>query len=122
MNGPQHGQAAELAARAYVRGLGWEILCCNYRSRWGEIDIIAKDGDCICFVEVRARRPGAVVSPAQSVGPDKRRKLARTAAGWLAEASADLPCRFDVVEVELHGGLGRIAGHIRAAFDAPQES
>ncbi|MCC6485337.1 MAG: YraN family protein [Armatimonadetes bacterium] len=116
----ENGQAAENAARAFLRGLGWEIVCCNYRSRWGEIDIVARDGETICFVEVRARQRGALVSPAQSVSRDKRQKLTRAASDWLGQTQADVPCRFDVVEVELHNGLGRITAHIQGAFDVSE--
>lgn len=114
-----------MLARAYLRGLGWEIVDTNYRSRFGEIDIIAIDGQTVAFVEVRARRHTSFAAPGESVTAAKRRKLAATASCWLAERQDCPDCRFDVLEVELIRGGGRVSGLVKGAFDlsdVPQEA
>ncbi|MEI6914060.1 MAG: YraN family protein [Armatimonadota bacterium] len=111
------GVIAENAARAYLRGLGWEILDTNYRTRYGEVDIIAQCEEMVCFVEVRARSRRDIVSPAESVNHTKQRKLVLTASAWLAQTDCDAPCRFDVIEIQIVGGLARIAAHIQGAFE-----
>lgn len=121
LNRAASGKIAENAARAYLRGLRREVIESNYRTRFGEIDIIARDGETICFVEVRARRGGAMVSPAESVGSAKQARLSKAASEWLAGAGADAPCRFDVIEVELTGRTARIIGIIEAAFQPAGE-
>ncbi len=113
----QTGRASENLARAFLRGLGFEILQANFHSRYGEIDIIARDGDTVCFVEVRSRSRGSLVSAAESVDGRKQGKLARTAGVWLEQNQMDCPCRFDVVEVEWTGAKGSIANHYRGCFE-----
>lgn len=97
-------RAEELVARR-LREAGWEILARNSRTRYGEIDIVALHGWTLVFVEVKAGRAGATAGPerpAFAVDPEKRRRLRRLAAGYLAERPA-LPSfqgiRFDVVGV-----------------------
>lgn len=89
----------ELAAR-YLEGLGYRIVARNYRTRWGEIDIIARDGPVLAFVEVRRRGSGSLAHPAETVGRRKRDRLARTAADFLSNRGWwHFACRFDVVTV-----------------------
>ncbi len=113
------GAIGENTAKEYLRGLGREILDANYHSRYGEIDIIASDGDCVCFVEVRARSQGDMVTGAESVDSVKKKKLARTAAEWLAAFGKECVCRFDVIEIELNGQAGRVLRLIEGAFECP---
>ncbi len=112
----ERGQIGEHLACAFLRGLGREILELNYRCRQGEIDVIARDGDAVCFVEVRSRASSAVVGAAESVNAAKRRRLLRAARTWLAEKQTDCSCRFDVIEVEFCGGLGKVRQIIEGAF------
>lgn len=116
------GQIAENAARAFLRGLGREIVESNFRTRYGEIDIIAMDGDTVCFVEVRARGEGALVSAAESVDAAKRRRLARAAAEWLALRGGDAPTRFDVIEAAISGRTARVLGILEGAFTEDDHS
>ncbi|MEK7817141.1 MAG: YraN family protein, partial [Actinomycetota bacterium] len=80
----------------------------NYRRRYGEIDIIARQGGTVAFVEVKARRDKSYGEPFEAVGPRKQRQLRRMAQMWLAEHERqlqghDLTFRFDVISMVLDG-------------------
>jgi putative endonuclease len=84
-----------LAARGYA------ILERRYRTDHGEIDIIALDGETLVFVEVRAKATAECGTAAESVTPEKQRRVVRMATVYLARHSlADRPCRFDVVAID----------------------
>ncbi len=108
----------ELACRE-LRRRGYEILARRYRTRLGEIDVIARDGSTLVFVEVKARRTAAYGSPADAVTIWKRRRIAAMAAVYLARhGRPDTSCRFDVVVVEI-GACGRARVElVRDAFSA----
>ena len=92
------------------------VVTRQFRSRYGEIDVIARDGATVVFVEVKTRTPGGIAPAADAVTGLKRLRLVRTAALWLARAGAgESTCRFDVVEVEPASGRWRIR-HRRDAF------
>lgn len=96
------GAGAEQRAAAFLKNLGFQIVQRNYRSRFGEIDLIAVRKDLMCFVEVKARSDGRFGSGAESVTPDKQRKLIRTAQVYITlERKHRFRPRFDVVEVDL---------------------
>jgi putative endonuclease len=89
----------ELARRGYA------ILARRYRTRFGEIDIVSRDGDTMVFVEVKARRTARRGTAAEQIPFWKRRRIAAMALDYLA--SADLlqrRCRFDVVAIDDAGG------------------
>ncbi len=117
------GRAAEELAAARLRSAGWRIVERNARTRYGEIDIVALDGRCLVFVEVKAGRAGALAGPERpvlAVGPQKQRRLRRLAAAWFARGGPvprHAEVRFDVVGVLFgrDGGLLDVE-HIRAAF------
>lgn len=93
----------ELAADA-LRGLGYAILARRYRTRYGEIDIVAQDEDTLVFVEVKARKSDRYGSAAESVTEWKQRRIAAMALDYLSWVNRlDDPCRFDVVAID---GLG----------------
>ncbi len=115
------GVCSENVARAFLRGQGMRILETNYRCRFGEIDIIAQDGDTVCFVEVRGRSPSGPVGAAESVDGRKRERIVRAARAWLQERGDDAPCRFDVLEVEWRGSSGRVRQHLRDCFQVSGE-
>jgi putative endonuclease len=93
------GAHGEAVAAIWLESLGFRLLAQNHRCRWGEVDIVAEDGDCMCFVEVRTRR-GSFVLPAETVGPTKQRRVVAAAHHFLFhEEVAPRPIRFDVVEV-----------------------
>ncbi|MCE5323380.1 YraN family protein [bacterium] len=113
------GRSAEIAAAAELGNRGYRIVTSNYRCRYGEIDLIARDGDCLVFVEVRCRRTDEYGTPAESVTPAKQRKLIITAQHYLEELGlGDCECRFDVVEVSSHDGKLIVSDIIPNAFSA----
>jgi putative endonuclease len=94
------GNYGEAAAAGLLRAKGYEILNQNFRAFGGEIDIVAKDGDYIVFVEVKYRRQLDYGRPLEAVTRKKRRLLIRAAYGYLAQKGcSDENCRFDIIEV-----------------------
>ena len=107
----------DLAVRELVRQ-GYAILARRYRVPLGEIDIIAMDGSCLVFVEVKTRRGGQCGDGADAVTWRKRRKIVAVATDYLARHRVDAAaCRFDVVTVRLDEPGPRVE-IIRNAFDA----
>lgn len=94
------GRWGEALVAADLRRRGFRILASGYRSRFGEIDLIATDDKYLCFLEVKLRGTGALVSGREAVDRRKQRRLRTTAEYWLAEHPAEpLQPRFDVAEV-----------------------
>jgi putative endonuclease len=113
------GQAGERAAARFLERRGLVILAKNLRSRLGEIDLLARDGSTLVFVEVKARRGAPGDPPEAAVDARKRLRLMRLALGYLAARRlGERPCRFDVVGVSLDED-GRVTGirHLAHAFD-----
>ena len=115
------GRLGEDLALAHLERLGYRLVTRNYRTRFGEIDLIVSDDATLVFVEVKARRVDAGAGSAlESVPPRKQRQVRGMAAAWLVE-SVDRPrardLRFDVVGVTLDsaGRLVRL-DHLEAAF------
>jgi len=112
------GQRGESIAEAYLRGQRFTILEKNYRGKTGEIDIVAREGDTIVFVEVKARRNLAYGPPQLAVTPFKQRQISRTALTWLAHRKrADAAARFDVIAIILPDHDVPKIEHIRNAFE-----
>jgi putative endonuclease len=107
------GQAAEALAAAYLTGQGLDIVDRNFRCRFGEIDLIAREGEALVFVEVRMRRRGDFGGAAESITAAKRERLRKAAGVYLSGRRRMPPCRFDAVLVS--GVEGRIEW-IRDAF------
>lgn len=113
-------QGEDLAAR-HLRRLGYSILERNVRTALGEIDLIARQGDLLIFVEVKTKKTGAFTPPELSVDRRKQRKLASLALEYLARKGGERwGCRFDVVAVTLPPGGRPEVLHIRDAF-RPEE-
>jgi putative endonuclease len=117
------GQQAEELVADRLAAAGWEIVERNARSRYGELDLVALDGDALVFVEVKAGRDGSPFGPERpilSIDLRKQRRIRRLAVAWLAE-HRDLPryadIRFDAVGVSFDRA-GRMTDyeHIRGAF------
>ncbi|MGE3513142.1 MAG: YraN family protein [Vicinamibacterales bacterium] len=107
----------DLAVRELERH-GYAVLARRYRRRGGEIDIVARDGATVVFVEVKARDGCAFGEAAEAVTPLKRRRLVATARDFLMRHRLhDRPCRFDVVAVSLDDEEPRIE-LFRNAFGA----
>ena len=110
------GRAGEEIAERWLRGAGLAIVARGFRARYGEIDLIARDGPMVVFVEVKTRTQGAFGRPAEAVTATKRGRIARVASLFLARSGwSDRVCRFDVVEVVPEGGRWRVT-HIPDAF------
>ena len=95
----QRGRHAEDLAAAYLQGQGLAVVERNYRCRFGEIDLIARDGATLVFVEVRMRASGNFGGAIASITAAKRAKLLRTARHYLAGNSRAPACRFDALLV-----------------------
>lgn len=95
----RRGEQAETLAADFLRGHGLRIAEKNYRCRYGEIDLIAREGATVVFVEVRRRASEAYGGAAASITAAKREKLLKTARHFLAGISPLPPCRFDAVLV-----------------------
>ena len=91
------GAAAEELAAVFLEGRGLRIVERNYRCRFGEIDLVARSGAVLVFVEVRARQSEAFGGAAGSITAAKRRRLVAAARHYLAKHSVSRACRFDVV-------------------------
>ncbi|MGQ9525096.1 MAG: YraN family protein [Armatimonadota bacterium] len=116
------GNTGERLALSCLASAGYTVLQTNFRCRFGEIDIVARDGDCIVFVEVRTRRGATVTCPAESIGPRKQERLVRAAAVYLSQHNLwEKPCRFDVVEVVLTTALPPHTSLLKDAFQTAPE-
>ena len=113
------GRIGEEAAAGYLSGLGYITLRRNYSCPIGEIDIIAREGDTIVFVEVRARTGDGFGLPQESINLTKRHKLRQLAWYYLkATGQTGADCRFDAVAVMLDYRTGAIKEieHLPDAF------
>jgi putative endonuclease len=95
----RRGVPAEGLAAAFLEREGLRIVERNYRCRFGEIDLVARSGPVLVFVEVRARSSEAFGGAAGSITGTKRRRLVAAARHYLARHRVDRACRFDVVLV-----------------------
>lgn len=112
------GDEGERLASRHLRRLGYTIVARQYRNQWGEIDLIALDGDCLVFVEVKTRRDDVPGHPVEAVTRAKQAKLTRLALGFLKKKKLlDHAARFDIVTVLRPDDGGEpIIEHFRDAF------
>ena len=118
------GQLGEDYAAGYLIRQGYTVLTRNWRTRAGELDIVARDGAWLVFVEVRARRRGranqapTLGRPEDSVTPAKQARLVAMAEAYLFEHPWDGPWRIDVVALELRpNGAGARLNHLKDAVE-----
>lgn len=119
------GQAGERHAERHLARLGYTVLDRNFRTRFGELDLVLCRGDRLVFCEVRSRvgpaRAGTVTLALESIGPGKRRKLRAMAREWLSERGGAgeraAVLRFDAIGVALDA-RGRLLAldHVEDAF------
>jgi len=112
------GDYGEKVAADFLRSEGCRILARNYRSpRKGEVDIVARHGRVLLFVEVKTRARGGKIRGLDAVTRDKQALIERGANSWLMRlGTRDLPWRFDVIEVTVADGEKPEINHIRDAF------
>lgn len=116
MNNRRVGDQGEEIALRHLRGMGYELVERNYRTRYGEIDLILRDGATLVFVEVKFRRGTGHGDPLESVTPRKQNQVRAVAEQYLAEAQPDFgELRFDVVGI-LDINRGPEITHIKDAF------
>ena len=117
MNKAAAGRASEGLAEAHLRSLGYGILARNYRCRYGEVDLVAREGGTLVFVEVRGRSGRSHGTPEESVTVRKQQHLWRVAQHYLQRVRGPVPeCRFDVVAVDSAQTGGTELRLIRDAF------
>lgn len=110
------GDRGERLALEYLVGKGYVLVESNYRTRFGEIDLILRSGTTLVFVEVKLRRGSGFGDPLESVTPRKQATIRTLAEGYIADREPDFEeARFDVVGIlETEGG--REIQHIEDAF------
>jgi putative endonuclease len=117
LTGTRTGKKGEELAAAHLAEAGYRIIERNYRCFFGEIDIVAEEGEILVFVEVKSRRSDAYGVPQLAVGREKQKKISRIALHYLSEHRLNhRPARFDVVAVKLLPAGHRIE-LIRNAFE-----
>ena len=108
----------EAIAATFLQGCKYTIVERNFRCKCGEIDIIARDGKTIVFVEVKTRRNLAFGPPQLAVNPFKQRQISKAALTWLAQRKLlEVPARFDVVAILLRDHSVPEIEQIKDAFD-----
>ena len=113
----RRGIVSEYVAAGYLLLRGYRILAMRYRSKAGEIDIIAADGDVLVFVEVKTRRSDVENDPEESVNWHKRRKLTQVARHFIAHKNAhNMTARFDVVAIVMPESGKPVITHFVEAF------
>ena len=113
------GPAGEEEAAVFLQKRGYKILERNYRKRMGEIDIIARDKNTLCFIEVKTRSSDTLGSPAEAVTKQKQRQIIKLSLYYLKENNiSDPQVRFDVVTIDMTSASGSRINLIQNAFDA----
>jgi putative endonuclease len=117
---PEHlrrGELGERAAKKFLQKAGLKFLAANFSSARGEIDLIFRDGDCLCFIEVKTRSSEDWTRPAAAVNARKRKLISQTALDYLQLLkNPAVKIRFDIVEVLLADGAVREIRHLPNTF------
>lgn len=96
------GDKGEKIACRELKKRGYKILKKNYRNKLGEIDIVAKDGDVLVFIEVKTRSSDEYGTAAEAVDVSKQKRIRKIAASFLLQYKVEnVPCRFDVVCINM---------------------
>ena len=114
------GRFGEAEAAEYLRRKGWDIVGMNYRTRLGEVDLIARNRRFVVFVEVKLRRDDRFAQAREFVTRPKQRRIAAAAQEWLQRNPTGLQPRFDVVEIYAPAGAdaSRLPfHHVENAFE-----
>jgi putative endonuclease len=117
------GKLGEDAACRELARRGYAVLVRRFRTRYGEIDIVARDGPTLVFVEVKTRSSDRFGVPAEAVTGRKQAKIALMASEYLLRRRLrQVACRFDVVAVMMASDRPPVIEVMRGAFDAPRRS
>jgi putative endonuclease len=112
------GDKGERLAVRHLKKLGYRILARQSRSRIGEIDVVALDGECIVFVEVKTRSTQAAGHPSEAITFAKQQQLTRVALAWLkSRGLLERRARFDVVAITWGDGTNPVVEHYKSAFE-----
>jgi len=111
------GDKGEDIAARFLRKKGYRIIKRNYKTPSGEIDIIARDGDAVVFVEVKTRKGKLFGKPEEAVDRRKQKKIINTAFQFLIGMEEIPPARFDIVSIFIRGREKEI-DHIENAFES----
>ena len=112
------GALGEKAALTTLKNKGYKIIAVNYRNRFGEIDLVARDGETLVFIEVKTRLTDTCGLPQDSVVQSKQKKISRVAVGFLKENNLlDKKARFDVVSVTFDVHQEPLVDVIQDAFE-----
>lgn len=113
----RHGDLGEQAARKHLKNNGLKFLCANFSDKYGEIDLIFRDGEILAFIEVKTRSSEEWTRPADAVDRNKQRRLTRTANTYRCKLGyPDVYYRFDIVEVLLSDSRVTDIRHLPDAF------
>jgi len=116
------GSDGERAAAEFLAARGYRILDRNYRTKLGEIDLVADEGGTLVFVEVKVRRNDRFGGPAAAITSAKQARIARLAQQYMASRRlGGRPCRFDVVLIWGDNPVTRRIELLPGAFDAPAD-
>jgi putative endonuclease len=110
------GKEGEGIAADFLLNRGYSILGKNFRTVFGEIDIVAQDSGTVVFVEVKTRTDIAFGYPFEAVNFKKREKIRKTALCFLKKLKKSVPARFDVLSIYFENGKAKI-DHIKDAFE-----
>lgn len=110
------GRYAEMNAANYLRDNGYYLVAHSYKSRFGEIDLIARNDKYIAFVEVKARNENSIATPREFVDDKKQKKIIATSSIFLSRHKTDLQPRFDVIEVYMQDNKIKSIKHLENAF------
>ena len=110
------GKEGERIAKEFLKKKGYSILQENYRTPFGEIDIIAREKDVLVFVEVKTRADFTFGSPFEAVNHRKKEKIKKVALSYMKRLKKECPARFDVLSINVEDGREKIE-HIRDAFE-----
>ena len=116
MNRSLLGAFGEQYAARFLREEGDEICSANYKTDSGEIDIIALKDNIVCFVEVKTRQVGGMLSPATAVDIKKQENIKSSAANYINKFRVKNKVRYDIIEVLVNGTSLSEINHIKNAF------
>lgn len=112
------GDYGEKVARDWLRAHNYKVLARNFKGRrGGEVDIVAREGGQLLFIEVKTRRKDAAIRGLAAVNRKKQSLIERGANEWLRRlGTRNVPWRFDVIEVEVTEGEKPVVGRIENVF------